>query len=978
MSRRGSKDSMDGYGFGDDSPEPDAAVPSAAGAAGGGAEIVLNVHAAQAPRVAAPQGMPSAAELNTAFSELIASMEVSPAHEQDLLRLPDDKKWQLITKDRQRRKELPPEYFVTQLRRHLDPAIKSKKVTKKQLQGLNPSAGVLENLEVALRTNNSAWVEEFIDHPNNGHALLMEFVEDLPLAASQKPVAPVLQRQKGEHHLCIMCLKAIFSTDYGFNKMLQEEDMLNKIALNVQNETDKTRVAALQILARAAADPNDGGLAVMDALHFLSITLAEPTRFFTIVSQMKAKTASSAYKAAALEMMLAFVKNAADLNMLVYWQMDLERAGLNDIVQDLATSTTGDDAVQLLATDYARELVNVDDLATGRHELQKESSQALNEIRALQSTVATLTKDRDEVRKHLKDTQIKTSDLSSMVESYRKELGRLNSRLQEATSIIVEQNEMMTDHRVQLEQLEREHMLLREQAKQGVIRVAAADGTPLPIQNVKPVVSTETPSAAAVAAAAAPSPAPDVPPPAPPPPDNLLPPPPAPPPPPSLGGSMPPPPAPPPPPNLSGGVPLAPPPPMMMGGLVGKPRIVPKVPLPMVNWLPLRNVTGTIFEDLSDEKPLEEINFEAFEKLFKSKESKDPLVRMLGRKKKEESISVIEQNRARNLTITYRRIGMSHEFLKRTVLSTDLTELLPEHAELLLNYIPTEEEVAALDKHSHHKDRLDEAEQLMLEMLKVERYKSRLQVMAYIGFFDELVLACAPQIEGVIAAADALLTSASFRKLLEIILAFGNYMNSAKRGTAYGFKLATFKRLLDTRAQDRRITLLHYIAEVVCEQYPQVEHFADTLYGLEVASKVSLQTLQTDVTGLRKGIDLILYEREKQQQNFVIYSFYTNAVHKVADLTDRFKIMQDKWRLVAKSFNEDPAKLEPFEFFSTFRNFVHDFKKCAADNIRRKQEPETKQIIRVITRDEFAEKFRDLEVDLAPHPLLGTTSKTVG
>lgn len=68
------------------------------------------------------------------------------------------------------------------------------------------------------------------------------------------------------------------------------------------------------------------------------------------------------------------------------------------------------------------------------------------------------------------------------------------------------------------------------------------------------------------------------------------------------------------------------------------------------------------------------------------------------------------------------------------------------------------------------------------------------------------------------------LTYVPLRKLLEIILAFGNYMNSAKRGSAYGFKLQTFERLLDTKSSDRKQTLLHYIADVITAQYPQVCH----------------------------------------------------------------------------------------------------------------------------------------------------------
>lgn len=31
--------------------------------------------------------------------------------------------------------------------------------------------------------------------------------------------------------MCIMCLKAIFSADYGFRKILAEDDMLNTITL---------------------------------------------------------------------------------------------------------------------------------------------------------------------------------------------------------------------------------------------------------------------------------------------------------------------------------------------------------------------------------------------------------------------------------------------------------------------------------------------------------------------------------------------------------------------------------------------------------------------------------------------------------------------------------------------------------------------------------------------------------------------------
>jgi hypothetical protein len=96
-----------------------------------------------------------------------------------------------------------------------------------------------------------------------------------------------------------------------------------------------------------------------------------------------------------------------------------------------------------------------------------------------------------------------------------------------------------------------------------------------------------------------------------------------------------------------------------------------------------------------------------------------------GQKQKKERVVLIETNRARNLVITCRRVGLDYDTLNHTILGTyvqeslatcsqcaherllwfirDLTGLGPEHAQLLLNYLPTDEEAAAIGKHSHHK-----------------------------------------------------------------------------------------------------------------------------------------------------------------------------------------------------------------------------------------------------------------------------------
>jgi len=61
--------------------------------------------------------------------------------------------------------------------------------------------------------------------------------------------------------------------------------------------------------------------------------------------------------------------------------------------------------------------------------------------------------------------------------------------------------------------------------------------------------------------------------------------------------------------------------------------------------------------------------------------------------------------------------------------------------------------------------------------------------MAYIANFQESANTIQPQIHAVIMASRSVRSSEKFHQLLEIILAFGNYMNGAKRGPAYGFKI---------------------------------------------------------------------------------------------------------------------------------------------------------------------------------------------
>lgn len=102
---------------------------------------------------------------------------------------------------------------------------------------------------------------------------------------------------------------------------------------------------------------------------------------------------------------------------------------------------------------------------------------------------------------------------------------------------------------------------------------------------------------------------------------------------------------------------------------------------------------------------------------------------------------------------------------------------------------------------------------------------------------------------------------------VKIILAFWNYMNSSKRGSAYGFCLQSLDlvrktnqptnqpnkksvfahfadsifilinvQLLDTKSTDWKEMLMHFIVRIIREKYPEVQNFYSELHFLDKAA----------------------------------------------------------------------------------------------------------------------------------------------
>uniref|UniRef100_A0A674BHQ1 Dishevelled associated activator of morphogenesis 1b n=1 Tax=Salmo trutta TaxID=8032 RepID=A0A674BHQ1_SALTR len=445
------------------------------------------------------------------------------------------------------------------------------------------------------------------------------------------------------------------------------------------------------------------------------------------------------------------------------------------------------------------------------------------------------------------------------------------------------------------------------------------------------------------------------------PPGGPLPPPPPPggmmlPPPPPPGGMMPPPPPPPPggpPPPFGrppmGGIP--PPPGAPLGSTLKKKNIPqPSNPLKSFNWAKLaeNKLEGTVWTEVDDGKVFKILDLEDIEKTFSAYQRQQDFFMVNNSKQKEsedsdslsskkvKELSVIDGRRAQNCNILLLRLKLSNEEMKRAILTMDEQEDLPKDMlEQMLKFIPEKSDVDLLEEHKHELDRMAKADRFLYEMSRINHYQQKLQSLYFKKKFAETIAGVKPKVEGVcdslIKASKEVLHSRNLKQLLEVVLAFGNYMNKGQRGNAYGFKVSSLNKIADTKSSiDKNITLLHYLITILEKKYPKVEPQRHPPH-VQLSSELEFQKKRPQEVG-DKFVS-------------VVSQFITVASFSFSDVEDSLTEAKELFLRAVKHFGEDAGKMQPDEFFGIFDQFLGSFAEARQENenMRRRKDEEERR-----------------------------------
>ncbi|XP_047532891.1 formin-like protein isoform X3 [Vanessa atalanta] len=846
--------------------------------------------------------MPDRDELESRFIKVLASMDLPPDKAKLLRNYDLEKKWEIICDQDMVQAKDSPAHYLNKLRTYLDPKA-SRSHRKRKMVGDSTSTQVLRDLEISLRTNHIEWVREFLNEQNQGLDVLIDYLSfRLSMMRHEQRIA--LARSQ--------------STD----------------AINQANTTTSDCSAPTEISGtlsatwrrRARSADSDGETVGSPAAarrrtrHAARLNMGASTDDIHVCMQF----------------VNVIVHSVEDMNFRVHLQYEFTALKLDDYLERLRLCESEDLQVQIsayldnvfdvaalmedsetktAALEKANELE--DELGHAHERLTALEREAIAKQATLEAELAQVRHERDQLAEARRQVVEEVSTLRRAQQDSRNRQSMLESKVQELESLTKS---------------------LPRGASMGAISThALCNGT------VNGHVSP--PGTLTNGDAHQPLPKPPTPPPAPvlpPPPPAPLPPPPPPPP-----VIAPPPPAPPAPP--APGLML---PPHHTDAMTIKRKVDTKYKLPTLNWIALKpnQVRGTIFNELDEERPRRRINFAEFEEKFRiggaggggaALVSDDALASFPSKRfRRPDTVSLLEHARLRNIAISRRKLDTPVEKVIAAIHTLDLKQLPLESVEILQRMVPTEAEQKAYKEYVAEKkniNQLTEEDKFLMQLAKVERISAKLSIMSYMGNFYDNIHLITPQIHAIISGSSSVKSSQKLRNVLEIILAFGNYLNSSKRGPAYGFKLQSLDTLMDTKSTDKRVSLLHYIVATIRQNFPELLNFDTELMYIDKAAQVSLENVVADVCELERGMEAARREGEARGAAHVLRDFVANAVDKLRRLRAETKHAQDSFAACVEYFGEAPRSCDANAFFSLLVRFTRAFKQADMENEQRRR-----------------------------------------
>ncbi|XP_064172297.1 delphilin-like isoform X2 [Anguilla rostrata] len=359
-----------------------------------------------------------------------------------------------------------------------------------------------------------------------------------------------------------------------------------------------------------------------------------------------------------------------------------------------------------------------------------------------------------------------------------------------------------------------------------------------------------------------------------------------------------------------------------------------------LRWEQVENSEGTIWgqlgEDSDYDKLSDMVKYLDLELHFGTQKSAKTAVPQSETFKKKDVVEILSHKKAYNTSILIAHLKLSPAELRQVLMSMSADRLEPAHLKQLLLYSPDEDEVKQYQQYGAEPHKLSEPDQFVLQMLSVPEYKTRLRSLHFKTTLQEKLEEMKAGYECIYNASLELQTSKKLAKILEFVLAMGNYLNNGqpKTNKTTGFKINFLTELGTTKTVDGKSTFLHILVKSLSQHFPDVLGFAKDLTTVSLAAKVNQKTITTDLNDLQDTVRDIraacqtMPATPEDRFAAVMSGFLENTHPAVQSLESLQQRAMGEFCKAASFFGEDSSATTTESFFGIFTEFIGKFERA--------------------------------------------------
>ncbi|XP_054611612.1 FH2 domain-containing protein 1-like isoform X2 [Dunckerocampus dactyliophorus] len=301
----------------------------------------------------------------------------------------------------------------------------------------------------------------------------------------------------------------------------------------------------------------------------------------------------------------------------------------------------------------------------------------------------------------------------------------------------------------------------------------------------------------------------------------------------------------------------------------------------------------------------------------------------------------------------------------------------------LCKLLPEESEVKQLLSFSGNLSFLPEADQFMVQLVKVPRYEELLKMMVLREEFLPLMEEVKNSLAVMIKAANELLDCDDLHTVIRLVLKAGNYMNSGGySANAIGFRMTSLLNLADTKANKPGMNLMHYVAKQAEDIDVELLTFPSQMEHIGKASRICKDEVVADFERELKKIKEVKLYTSRHPDLFQQMETFFVAEAQLSDVEFFLHDLNVLSCAVAEYFCEDPSSFKLEECCSIFHSFCRRFATAVQENREREaaeQRCRRKESIRMAPRRRSTVLGPGLETSLesALHSLLSTAPEGV-